>query len=198
MAIYLFSSRSKARVFNLESSGPSIGLLHHIDSFHGTSEYLVLAKSRHDPKDVMTVNPLAAPAFQSPYPAASFRSEERRRNYRSVDRSEITRVDCDRAFQSACEERLGQIINDTVVYASNKKQLGGKSRAEFIKEQKDKVYQEQIASKKKSKKGRLPRNTRGLAVAILRKEHGKGEEFGIAEMERDEAPPQEITLISGK
>ncbi|KAK3825712.1 MAG: hypothetical protein J3Q66DRAFT_420775 [Benniella sp.] len=182
MTVYLFSSRSKARVFNPESSGPSIGLLHYIDSFHGTSEYLVLAKSSHDPKDVMTVDPRPDPAFQNPYPAASFRSEERGRQF--VDRSEITREDCDRAFRSACEERLGQIVNDTVVFASNKKMLGGKSRAEFIKEQRDKVYQEQTGSNKKTKKGRIPRNTRELVVAILRKKHGKGEEFGVADMER--------------
>jgi hypothetical protein len=101
MTIYLFSSRSKARVFNSEGSGASIGLLHHIDSFSGISEYLVLAKSRHDPKDVMMIDPRPDPAFQSPYTAASFRSEKRRVNFQVVDRSEITRDDCDRAFQSA-------------------------------------------------------------------------------------------------
>jgi hypothetical protein len=88
-------------VFNPEGSGASIGLLHHIDSFSGISEYLVLAKSRHDPKDVMIVDPRPDPAFQSPYPVASFRSEERGRNFQFVDRSKITRDDCDRAFRSA-------------------------------------------------------------------------------------------------
>jgi len=36
----------------------------------------------------------------------------------------------------------------------------------------------------KKTKGRIPRNTKELAVAILRKEHDKGEEFGTVEMDR--------------
>lgn len=78
------------------------------------------------------------------------------------------------------ETRLAQIINDTVTFASNTKKLAGKSREEFVKEQGEKVFREQTSDQK----DRAPRNTKELAVEILRKDHGKGNEFGIAQMDQ--------------
>jgi len=48
--IYLFSSQSKAHLFKTEEATSSIGIVHHVDSFHGTSEYLALAEARTPPK----------------------------------------------------------------------------------------------------------------------------------------------------
>lgn len=44
--VYLFSSRSKAHLYQVDGAKGSIGFYHWIDSFNGASTFLVLAKSR--------------------------------------------------------------------------------------------------------------------------------------------------------
>jgi hypothetical protein len=100
VTIYLFSSRAKARVFKSEGSRVSFGLVHLIDSYTSTSEYLVLAKSRHHPR--MMVDPLPTPSFSGEYSPASYRLERRRPDpQRSMANSDITKDDCDRALRLA-------------------------------------------------------------------------------------------------
>lgn len=48
--IFLFSSQSKPHIFRAENATSSIGIVHHVDSYHGTSEYLALAEAKTPPK----------------------------------------------------------------------------------------------------------------------------------------------------
>ncbi|KAF9985323.1 hypothetical protein BGZ65_011219 [Modicella reniformis] len=180
ITIYLFSSRSKARLFKAEGSNTSVGLFHHVDSFHGISEYLVLTTSRHRPKESMVVDARPSAEFKSEYPIAVHRegARPRVRQSRPVD-SSITKEDCERALHMACDERLDKIVKDTIAYAAKARKLGpSQTREEYIKEERDKVYREQVG------KDRLPQNVKPRAVEIIRREHGKSDEFSVADMDR--------------
>ena len=57
ITIVLFSMRKKTHVFAVERPRATVGFLQRIDSFHGTSELLVLTKARTPPVSRISVDP---------------------------------------------------------------------------------------------------------------------------------------------
>jgi hypothetical protein len=71
--IFVFSSRAKPRAYTHAKSSSSITFFHRVDSFHGTSEYCVIAPSNHIPGSDRVLLPTPPPTFQSPVEVATFR-----------------------------------------------------------------------------------------------------------------------------
>lgn len=95
VTIVLVSTRARPHVFAPEYSHAVIGFLHRIDSYHGTSEFLVLNKARTPPLNRMIVDPLPAPV-QS-HPAATVRTEGKR----APQRREVSKDACRDAIEYA-------------------------------------------------------------------------------------------------
>jgi len=98
--IFLFSSRSKSRQYGEDTSKPSIGFLHHVDSFHGTGEYLVLAASRNQPSTHMILDTFQK--FHSTTPPAVIRFGARRPT-RGTKRTfdQVSEAECQAYFKRA-------------------------------------------------------------------------------------------------
>jgi hypothetical protein len=103
--IFLFSSRAKTLLFEVDAPKYSIGLFHNVDSYHGVGEYLVLAATTRPVVLAEAPPPLPpAPQYTSSIPAAVYRTEERkveRKRKRGEEDGGLTEDDAARHFKKA-------------------------------------------------------------------------------------------------
>jgi hypothetical protein len=81
--IFVFSSRATPKAFTYAGSTSCIALFHRVDSYHGTSEYCVIAPSIHIPNPDPPPLAVPPPTFTSPVHVATFR-EGTRKSQRST------------------------------------------------------------------------------------------------------------------
>ncbi|KAF8946388.1 hypothetical protein BGZ46_005788, partial [Entomortierella lignicola] len=111
--IYLFSTKSKPHFFKANGTKTAIGFFHVVDSFLGSSKFLVLTKSRNSPRishshQLSSSSPLSSlppssstPAgFQSEFSVARYREEARSRTSHNLIDG-ITKQDCEDAIKAA-------------------------------------------------------------------------------------------------
>ena len=101
-SIYIFSSRANPVVFTSpEANSGTVALFHHISSYTGNSEYLVLVPSPHLTSPSTDHAPVPVP-FHSAIEPATYRTEERPLQQREKhDDSVLTAPVCKRVFAKA-------------------------------------------------------------------------------------------------
>lgn len=101
--VYVFSSRAKPRRFVSPNATSSIGFYHRIDSYHQTSEYLVLAPSSHVQPVLTTVASSAAPSQPGTHasPPATFRTTRRVRKWLVTKLPPISQKEKQQALENA-------------------------------------------------------------------------------------------------
>ncbi|KAF9081446.1 hypothetical protein BGX27_004919, partial [Mortierella sp. AM989] len=177
--IFLFSTRSKAHKFVAEGARSSIGFIHNIDSYLGTSEFLALTTSRHQPKNSAVIYASSPMEYESEFPVAVFRDEARLRESKQKAVYTVNKQDCNEAIHRACIERLQGIVKGAVAGVIKKRKLKpGQTREMFMIQERERVYRDVKGRE------RLPRNTLELAVTILKHEHGLGNEFQIYDIHK--------------
>ncbi|KAF9271926.1 hypothetical protein BGZ68_002894, partial [Mortierella alpina] len=171
--IFLFSTRSKPHFFGYNGLGgtnTSIGFLHHVDSFHGTSEYLVLGHSRTPPVPgiLQPVQPVQPTLYHSSVPPASIRVGRARRTTRLI--SNISRDVCDEAITAACTTQLKEML------ANKAKEVVKKIPKSDRKARKESglAYKQELLDKKA-----LPRNTKEEAVRTMRRNQVVDDSFDV-------------------
>ncbi|KAF9977571.1 hypothetical protein BGZ75_010278, partial [Mortierella antarctica] len=178
--IVLFSTRGKAHLYTTQGARATIGFLHHIDSYHGTSEYLVLRTSTTPPASTAPQVIPSAPAVH-PYAPATVRTATNSRRHQY----EVSNQDCKQAVEYACQIRLRQII-ETAAETLIKKHRppAGMTMDEYRISESQRLHHDEVS------RIRLPRHTMEIAVLHLRESRNLDYTFNaqvMANMQRTDA-----------
>ncbi|KAF9575456.1 hypothetical protein EC968_003061 [Mortierella alpina] len=169
--IILLSTRKKAHIFTSRRPRATIGFLHRIDSYHGTSELLVLGKTRSPPVSRIVMD--TPPALPCPRDAATvrdFKGKARARAKKQV--FEVNKEQCGEAIKEACAEVLRQhAIKTARDVLKSTKRLPGQSETEFRTTALEAFKTSQMSRTK------LPRGVVQQAAIILRTKLSLDEKF---------------------
>ncbi|KAF9559817.1 hypothetical protein EC968_006474 [Mortierella alpina] len=169
--IYLFSTRAKPHLFRYNGSNgavASIGFLHHVDSYHGTSQYLVLGASRTSPAPII-IQPTQSTVHHSSVPPATLRIGQPKRTTR-LPVNDISRAVCDDSIKAACIVQLKDMAEKRAKDVAKKIQAKDK---EARQESSSEFYEELLTRK------RLPCSTCEEAVRIMRRRQVVEDNFDV-------------------
>ncbi|KAF9080940.1 hypothetical protein BGX27_005166, partial [Mortierella sp. AM989] len=166
--IYLFSTRSKPVCFGSPSATPSsIAFLHRIDSYYGTSEFLVIVPSSHTPVVDDLPAQMTASTSSSNVPAAMYRTTKRGNNKRplQVDNS-LTREECIEAVKSACQDSMHSRMTNAITSIFNNKKIK-------LDEDKQSALSRKCSATKESflKESNVPKGIMDSALRIVLEAH---------------------------
>lgn len=177
--IFIFSSRAKPRAYTADSSS-SIAFFHRVDSFHGTSEYCVIAPSSHIPGSDRVLLPAPPPTFQSPVEVATFRRGSRT-NLQSTKKKVVSPdlQTCINALDRICADRVATDIRKAVKDIMSKKKFkNGESRESLLATKGPELKHDMMA------RTSVPRGTLQNALGLLRQEQDLDPCFGYVHLRR--------------
>ncbi|KAF9574644.1 hypothetical protein EC968_005874 [Mortierella alpina] len=160
ITIVLLSTRKKSHVFAVERPHATIGFLHRVDSYHGTSEFLVLTKTRTPPVSRISVD--APPALPCPHDAATLKDFKGK----AIARKRVFEVNKDHAevLRQHAIKKARDVIKST-------KRLPGQSETEF------RTTALEAFKTSQTSRTRLPRGVLQQAATILRTKLSLDEKF---------------------
>ncbi|KAF9572840.1 hypothetical protein EC968_009405 [Mortierella alpina] len=134
ITIVLLSTRRKSHVFAVERPHATIGFLHRVDSYHGTSEFLVLMKTRTPPVSRISVDPPLALTYG--VDVATIKGMADETNVKPSHN--VSKEQCRQGIRVACAQVLREMADKKAGDVVKKPQpLPGQSEAQFRKSQGD-------------------------------------------------------------
>ncbi|KAF9944165.1 hypothetical protein BGZ70_004974, partial [Mortierella alpina] len=158
ITIVLFSMSKKTHVFAVERPRATIGFLHRIDSYHGTSEFLVLTKTRTPPVSRISVDPPPAVTYGIDVATIKGATDGTNRPKHNVSKEQ-----CRQGIREACVQMLREMADKKAGDVVKKpKLLPGQTEAQFRKSQGDEFRNTELS------RTRLPRGVVPKSALWLR------------------------------
>ncbi|KAF9948128.1 hypothetical protein BGZ72_009918 [Mortierella alpina] len=159
ITIVLLSTRKKSHVFAVERPHATIGFLHRVDSYHGTSEFLVLTKTRTPPVSRISVDPPLALTYG--VDVATIKGIADETNVRPSHN--VSKEQCRQGIREACVQVLREMADKKAGDVVKKtKPLPGQSEEQFRKSQGDEFRNTEFS------RTRLPRGVLTKSALELR------------------------------
>ncbi|KAF9081308.1 hypothetical protein BGX27_004988, partial [Mortierella sp. AM989] len=179
ITIYVFSARKKSMCIKTTGATSSISFFHRIDSYFGTSEYLVIIPSPNIPF-VNIPLPKSLPAYSSDTLAATFRQEMRPRQKRPLeDLSAVRPETCLRLYKRACIHKIDSDVESSIESIAKRTVFKkGDTKQSLLDQEKNRLLNKLRSCVK------VPRGIMDNAVSSVKSEYGLSDKFTFMDLQK--------------